>query len=112
MTPSGPLSARPRARLEASEARGGSAPRVPAGERHPHPQTVGMSFVERALPGGMHRRLLEGWQRFRRGFQQLVLTFQALRGDALAWKRYLRVCTVQALVTAALASVFVSTARH
>jgi hypothetical protein len=71
-----------------------------------------MSFVERATPGVTHRRLLEGWQRFRHGFQQLVLTFQALRGDALAWKRYLRVCTVQALVTAALAGVFLSTARH
>ncbi len=71
-----------------------------------------MSFVERAIPGVMHRRLLEGWQRFRHGFQQLLLTFQALRGDTLAWKRYLRVCTVQALVTAALASVSLSTARH
>jgi len=71
-----------------------------------------MSFVERAIPGVTHRRLLEGWQRFRHGFLQLVLTFRALRGDPLAWKRYLRVCTVQALVTAALASASLSTARH
>jgi len=71
-----------------------------------------MSFVERAIPGVTQRRLLESWQRFQHGFLQLVLTFQALRGDALAWKRYVRVCTVQALVTAALASASLSTARH
>src|SRR5271167_3686850 len=71
-----------------------------------------MSFVERATPGVTYRHLLDGWQRFRHGFLQLVLTFQALRGDPLAWKRYLRVCTIQAVVTAALASVSLSTARH
>jgi len=50
-------------------------------------------------------------KRFRHGFTELWLTFRAVRRDRLAWRRYLRWCTVQALVTVAAAGVSLSTAR-
>ena len=56
--------------------------------------------------------LPSGWKRFRHGFHQLVLAFQAIHRDALAWKRYLRTCSLQAVVTLAVGTVFLSTARH
>jgi hypothetical protein len=49
--------------------------------------------------------------RFRHGFSLLLLAFQALRRDSLAWRRYVRTCALQAVVTVAIASFFVSTAR-
>jgi hypothetical protein len=50
-------------------------------------------------------------ERFRHGSSLLLLAFRALRQDAIAWKRYLRTCTLQAVVTVAVASLFVSSAR-
>jgi hypothetical protein len=50
-------------------------------------------------------------ERFRHGSALLLLAFRALRQDSIAWRRYVRTCTVQAVVTVAVASVFVSTAR-
>jgi len=51
-------------------------------------------------------------RRFRHGSAELWTTFRALRADRIAWRRYLRVCSVQALVTLAAAGVSVSTARQ
>ncbi len=50
-------------------------------------------------------------ERFRHGFSLLLLAFRALHQDSVAWKRYLRTCTLQAAVTVAVASLFVSSAR-
>ena len=50
-------------------------------------------------------------ERFRHGSSLLLLAFRALHQDAIAWKRYLRTCTLQAVVTVAVASLFVSSAR-
>ncbi len=60
----------------------------------------------------MRGRLTEGRRRFEHGFLQFLLAFQALHRDALAWKRYLRACTLQAVVTLALAALSLSLARH
>jgi hypothetical protein len=57
-------------------------------------------------------RLTGGIERFRHGFLQLVHAFQALHRDSLAWKRYLRICTIQAVVTLAIASLSISSARQ
>jgi hypothetical protein len=71
-----------------------------------------MGLDERATPGAATRERLEGAaHRFRHGFLELVLAFRAIHRDAFAWKRYVRVCTFQALVTLAIASASVSTAR-
>lgn len=70
-----------------------------------------MNSVERTTTGS-HGRFRDAWQGFQHGFLGLVSAFQALRGDALAWKRYLRVCTIQAALALALAGVSLSTARH
>ncbi len=50
-------------------------------------------------------------ERFRHGSSLLLLAFRALHQDAIAWKRYLRTCTLQAVVTVAVATLFVSSAR-
>ena len=71
-----------------------------------------MSFVQRTTLGVMRARLAEGWRRFEHGFLQFLLAFQALHRDALAWKRYLRACTIQAVVTLALATASLSLARQ
>ena len=51
-------------------------------------------------------------RRFRHGFAELWEAFRAVRGDRIAWRRYLRVCIAQALVTVAAAGVSLSTARR
>jgi hypothetical protein len=72
-----------------------------------------MSLEQPATPGAMaNGRLADGMGRFRHGFLQLVHAFQALHRDSLAWRRYLRICTIQAVVTLAIASVSVSSARR
>lgn len=68
-----------------------------------------MGLDERAAPAGL--RLESVAQRFRHGFLQLVLAFQALHRDPFAWKRYIRVCTIQSLVTLTIAIASLSTAR-
>jgi hypothetical protein len=68
-----------------------------------------MGFDERATTAGL--RLQSVAQRFRHGFLQLVLAFQALHRDPFAWKRYIRVCTIQSLVTLTIAIASLSTAR-
>ena len=71
-----------------------------------------MGVDERAAPQAKATAALAGAaERFRHGFLQLVLAFQALHRDPVAWKRYLRVVALQAAVTVAIASFFVSTAR-
>lgn len=71
-----------------------------------------MGLDERATPQAKTGAPLAGaTERFRHGFVQLVLAFQALHRDPLAWKRYLRVVALQSAVTVAVASLFVSTAR-
>jgi hypothetical protein len=71
-----------------------------------------MGLDERASPGAATRERLEGAaHRFRHGFLELVLAFRAIHRDAFAWKRYLRVCTRQSIVTLAIASISISTAR-
>jgi hypothetical protein len=71
-----------------------------------------MGLEERKPPGGMaSERLASAVHQFRHGFFQLVLAFQAIHRDAFAWHRYLRVCAVQAVVTLAIASLSISTAR-
>ncbi len=71
-----------------------------------------MGLDERATRQATSQRLAAAGQRFRHGFLQLVHAFQAIHRDPVAWKRYVRVCAIQALVTLAIASVFVSSARH
>jgi hypothetical protein len=71
-----------------------------------------MALDERAHLGRAAHRLASGAKRFRHGFLQLVQAFQAIHHDPFAWKRYVRVGTVQALVTLAIAGVSVSTARQ
>jgi hypothetical protein len=71
-----------------------------------------MGLDERAHLGTAAHRLATGAKRFRHGFLQLVHAFQAIHRDPFAWKRYVRVGTIQALVTLAIAGVSVSTARH
>jgi hypothetical protein len=68
-----------------------------------------MGLDERATPSAMTARSRA--DRFRHGFSLLLLAFEALRRDSLAWRRYLRTCALQAAVTVAVASFFVSTAR-
>jgi hypothetical protein len=71
-----------------------------------------MGLDERATPSAMTTRSGAGAaDRFRHGFSLLHLAFEALRRDSLAWRRYLRTCALQAAVTVAIASFFVSTAR-
>jgi hypothetical protein len=70
-----------------------------------------MGSDERTKPGAPSELVASFAGRFRHGSSLLLLAFQALRGDAVAWKRYLRTCTLQAVVTVAVAIVFVSTAR-
>ena len=70
-----------------------------------------MGSDERTTPGAPSNRVASFAERFRHGSSQLLLAFQALRRDSVAWKRYVRTCTLQAVVTVAVASFFVSTAR-
>jgi hypothetical protein len=70
-----------------------------------------MGSDERTTAGAPSDLVASFAQRFRHGSSLLFVAFQALRRDAVAWKRYLRTCTLQAVVTMAVASVFVSTAR-
>jgi hypothetical protein len=71
-----------------------------------------MGLDERATPSARTALPVGGVaERFRHGFSLLPQAFQALRRDAVAWKRYLRTCALQAVVTVAIASFFVSTAR-
>ncbi len=70
-----------------------------------------MGLDERASLRPTRPRLVAVAERFRHGFLQLVHAFQAIHRDPFAWKRYLRVCAIQALVTLAIAGVSVSTAR-
>ena len=75
-------------------------------------QPVGMSFIQPKALGVMRGWLPGGWERFRHGFSQFVLAFQAIHRDSLAWKRYLRTCTLQAVVALALGALFLLSARH
>jgi hypothetical protein len=50
-------------------------------------------------------------RRFRHGFSQLLLAFQAIRRDRIAWKRYRLVCSLQAAVTVGVAAIFLATAH-
>jgi hypothetical protein len=64
------------------------------------------------VPEGQTSQLFStATERFRHGFTQLVLPFRTLRRDALAWRRYVRVCTFQAVVTLAIGAAFVASAR-
>jgi hypothetical protein len=70
-----------------------------------------MGSDERTTPGAPSELVASFAERFRHGSSLLLLAFQALHRDPVAWKRYMRTCTLQALVTVAVASFFVSTAR-
>jgi hypothetical protein len=70
-----------------------------------------MGSEEHATAGAPSELVASFAQRFRHGSSLLLLAFQALHQDSVAWKRYVRTCTVQAVVTVAVASFFVSTAR-
>jgi len=71
-----------------------------------------MGLIEGAPQQGMTAGQLAGAaQRFGHGFHQLVLAFHAIHSDPIAWKRYVRVCTFQALVTLVIAIASISTAR-
>lgn len=65
----------------------------------------------RSNDGGQGAALEVVKHRFRHGFAQLFLAFQAVRRDPFAWKRYLRVCLLQSLVIVAVTAVFLSTAH-
>jgi hypothetical protein len=70
-----------------------------------------MGSDERTTAGAPSNRVASFAERFRHGSSLLFLAFQALRRDSVAWRRYVRTCTLQAVVTVAVASFFVSTAR-